>query len=278
MGKGSWIRGLAVAVAIAVGWAGSGAAQALLTKDQFRERVVQEVLRAQPGAKVERQGAFGLSATLPGEEPKAQSLERGYVFYQGEPARLDEYVRNLSAAYAPTRVTPESLLILVRSSASNPPPGPGGDRAIVRPIAGDLIALVAVDTPESYEFLRASILRRRLKLDDAAIWARAQANTRAALPFQPRPLKPGQPALIESGKGLASSLLADDAFWDAPVMTAGGPVAVAALARDNLYVTPLSDTKMVQALKTMIAKVADDPNTLAPRLLVRRNRHWEVLP
>jgi hypothetical protein len=34
---------------------------------------------------------------------------------------------------------------------------------------------------------------------------------------------------------------------------------------------------MVEALRKMMAKVADDPNTLSPDLLVRRNGHWEVL-
>jgi len=210
----------------------------------------------------------------------SQSLERSYSFYRDEPARLDEYIRAESAAFAPVKITPDTLLILVRSSASNPPAGPGGpsDRGLARSIAGDLIAIVAVDAPDTYKFLLGSELRAKLKMDDAAIWARALANTHSRIPYDPRPLKPGRPAEISAGNGLASSLLVNDAFWDAEPLTATGPVVVAAMARDNLYVAPLSDTKMVQALREMMAKVADDPNTLSPRLLVRRNGHWELLP
>jgi hypothetical protein len=273
MGKGSWIVRLALALAIVTGAAACGASEQPLTKGQFRDRVAQEVARQFPGSRIKLKGEASLVVTVPGEEPIMQSLERSYAFYQDEPARLDEYVRGESAAFAPVKVVPDALLVLVRSSASNPQV-----RGLIRPIAGDLIAIVAVDAPDTYQFLQGSELRAKLKMDDRAIWAKALANTHAQIPYDPRPLKPGRPVEISAGNGLASSLLVNDAFWDSEPLTATGPVVVAAMARDNLYLAPLSDTGMVQALREMLAKVADDPNTLSPRLLVRRSGRWEVLP
>jgi hypothetical protein len=272
MGKGSWIVRLALALAIVTGAAACGVSEQPLTKAQYRERVAQEIARQFPGSRIKRMGEASLIVTVPGERPTTQSLERSYAFYQDEPARLAEYVRGESAAFAPVKITPNALLVLVRPSASNPQ-----GRGLVRPIAGDLIAIVAVDAPKAYQLLQGGELRAKLKMDDAAIWARALANTSAQIPYAPRPLKPGRPAEISAGNGLASSLLANDAFWDSEPLTKAGPVVVAAMARDNLYLAPLSDTKMVEALRKMMAKVADDPNTLSPDLLVRRNGHWEVL-
>jgi hypothetical protein len=147
----------------------------------------------------------------------------------------------------------------------------------VRPIAGGLLAIVAVDGPDSYEFLRVSVLRARLKLDDAAIWSRALANTRAAIPFRPQKLVASQPARLEHD-GISSSLLADDAFWNSPVMTAQGPIVVAAPGRDEIFLMLASDQRLVAAVRQELAKVADDPDTLFSKLLVRRNGRWDVLP
>lgn len=280
MGKRSWRVRALLTLVILLGLAGQAAAQAMLSGPQFRERIVAQVKREQPQARVELVGDLDVRVTVPGEEPMIQSFARPYGIYRNEPERLGEIVRTMGASFQPVAVTPAALLVLVRSSASNPPPGPGGpaDRGLVRPIAGDLVALVAVDAPDAYKFLRASILRGKLKLDDAAIWARALANTRAAIAIEPRTVRAGQPVEVSTGKGLASSLLADDAFWAAKTVAASGPVVVAAVGRDELYLSPLSDGRAVAALRQGLADVANDPDTLSPRLLVRRNGRWEILP
>jgi len=280
MGKASWLARAVLALVILFGSAGVVAAQAGLGKQAFRERIVAQVMRQQPSARVDLVGDLDVRVTVPGEEPMIQSFVRPYAIYQQEPARLGELVRTMAASFQPVGVTPDALLVLVRTGASNPPPGPGGpaDRGLVRPIAGGLVAIVAVDAPDTYKFLRGSILRSKLKMDDAAIWARAQANTSAAIGIAPRTVPAGQPVEISTGKGLSSSLLADDAFWNAKAVAASGPVVVAAVGRDQLYLTPLSNTPGVQALKQGLADAGNDPEILSSRLLVRRNGRWEILP
>lgn len=277
MGKRRLVRGVLLAMALWLGSVAAAWAQAPIDLTAFRDRVAAEIRKQQPQASIVLLGRVGLRVTLPGEEPKDQSLERAYALYRDDPGRLDELVGVYSRSFLPTPITPQSLRVLVRTDRANPPPGPAGDRGLVRPIAGGLLAIVAVDGPDSFEFLRTSVLRSRLKMDDAAIWSRAMANTRAAVPFQPQKLVPGQPARL-AHEGLSSSLLADDAFWNAPAMTAQGPIVVAAPGRDEIFLMLARDQQMVAAVRQELARVADDPDTLFPRLLIRRNGRWEVLP
>lgn len=277
MGKGSIVRRTVLAAGL-LAVAGAAGGQRGLDIAAFRDRVAAEIRRQQPQASIVLEGGAGLQVTLPGEEAKTQSLDRAYGLYRDEPNRLEELVGVYARSFMPVPVSLQSLRVLVRKEASNPPPGPQGDRGLVRPIAGGLIAIVAVDGPDAYEFLRSSMLRRRLKLDDAAIWARAMSNTRALIPFKPQPLVAGQPARLQSGNGVASSLLADDAFWNAPAMTAKGPVVVAAPGRDEIYILLASDTAMIARTRQALAGVANDTETLFARLLVRRAGRWEVLP
>lgn len=278
MTYGSAIRSLILALLVFT-WAGAAAAQSRLDLLAFRDAVAAEIRRQQPGARIVLAGRVGLEVTAPGEdEPRIQSLERAHALYLQDPSRLNELVGIFSRSFLPAPITPQSLRVLVRREGANPPAGPQGtaDRGLVRPIAGGLIAIVAVDGPDAYEFLRASVLRRRLGLEDAAIWTRALANTRALIAFKPRTLTPGQLARLES-QGLSSSLLADDAFWDAPAMTAQGPLVVAAPGRDEIFILLLRDTALVAQVRQALADVANDADTLFAGLLVRRNGRWEVL-
>lgn len=277
MGKRQGARRLVLAVAIWLGFVSAAAAQATLDLLEFRDRVAAEIRRELPEAKIVLLGQVGLRVILPGESPKDQSMERAYDIYRQEPGRLAELVQAYARSFRPIPVTAAGLRVLVRTDASNPPPeGAAGDRGLTRPIAGGLIAIVAMDGPDAFEFPRGSRLRSGLKMDEAAIWTRALANTRRLIPFEPRPLKAGEPVSLESGKDLSSSLLVDDAFWNSRVMTAQGPVVVALAGRDEIYLALLSDTPIVAAYRNALAEAAGD--ALFPRLLVRRGGRWEVLP
>ena len=220
----------------------------------------------------------GLRIMIPGREPITSSLERAYLLYEGTPSELDLIVRNSASSLDASEVIPtaETLLVIVRPRAYVTSRA-GEPAQLTRPLAGDMAAIVALDLPDSYAMPAAAKLREALKLDDGAIWARALANTKARIPFPPRELAKGRIAEIQSGKGLASSLLLDDAFWDSPELTRNGPIVVAPFARDDLLVALLSDTESVARLRKLMADVRDDPNGLTNDVIVRRNGQWEVL-
>lgn len=279
MGKGRILRGWMLALVLWLGSAAAAGAQPLIDLVEFRDRVAAEVRRDQPDAKIVLLGRVGLRVILPGAPPKDQSMERPYALYREEPHRLAEFVSSYARSFRPIPVTAESLRVLVRTDASNPPPEPGDDgRGLTRQIAGGLLAIVAIDGPDAFEFPRASRLRASLRMDDAAIWARALSNTRDAIPYEPRQLIAGQPAGLESGKGLSSSLVVDEAFWNSRIMTAQGPIVVALAGRDEIYLAPLGDKAMVDAFRDGLAQGAREGGVLYPQLLVRRNARWEVLP
>jgi hypothetical protein len=264
----------AAALLISAGWAHAAPAADL---QEFRVLVAQQIRAKYPGARIVLIERDGLSVTLPGEEPKDQSLARAYAFYRDDPAMLDDVVRDVVKSFAPIPITSESLVVLVRSTDALPgrmlPEG-----ALTRPLVGKLIAIVALDGPDAYDFVKADRLRRALRLDDEAIWSRAMANTRRQASFEPSEFQPGQVAELSTGRGLASSLIADDAFWDAAAMRAAGPIVVAPLARDDILLTALSNKADVDRLRRLMDSVAGDVNNLGEGLIVRRNGRWEILP
>lgn len=270
MGKGWFAFGCATTMAIAA----TTAAATELTMAQFREQVAKQIVADHPGARVTPVGGDQLRIELPGGQVITSSLGRGYGIYEGNPADLPDILKGFSGSVRVSRApaTLQSIVILVR------PLNPKMAMAkLARPLAGGMWAVVAQDLPNSFEFPSKDELRTELKLDEKAIWSRALDNTRKRIGIESRPLNPNQPVEISTGGYFASSLLADDAFWDSPLMLSQGPLVVFALARDNLYVVPLSSTAMVARLRQSAATVKDDPNGLTNDLIVRRNSHWETL-
>jgi hypothetical protein len=149
---------------------------------------------------------------------------------------------------------------------------------LTRSIAGDLVAMVVVDQPTTYQFIPASTLRAELKLDDAGIWSRALANTRRKLPAVPGGDDKGEVTTLSTGQGLAASLLAEPDYWDTPALQEGGPPVVAPVAKDIVFLSHLGDTRVVAAMHKAAAASVDDPHGLTTEVFVRRDGAWEVLP
>jgi hypothetical protein len=252
-----------------------------LSLAQFQDRLIAEIHKQQPAASVTRVGEHHLEVQLPGQEddPTTLNLDRAFGLYQGAPAELGSILHTMASNLGPQApASADALLVLVRPDAYEPAPernGLGHDPA-ARPLVGNLVAVVAVDRPSSYGIWPADKLRADLKLDDQAIWRTAMQNTRRRLNAPPPRLTPGH--TLEIDDDLAASLLVLDEFWDAPPLTAQGPLVVAVFARDELLVAPLSDTRSVRGLRKLMHSVRDDPNGLTNDLIVRRNGRWEVLP
>lgn len=277
MGKGSLLVGFVVALALSTITTACGRADpAHLTLRQFQDRVVAEVTRQYPNAKVSRPDDHRVVVGIPGQIENTANLDRGFAFYQEAPGDLEGIVKDLVKSVGPHALpTAKDLVVLVR-------PEGGGSRHDVgeplsKPLAGGLRAYVGVDLDDSYAIAPAAELRSTMKMDDAGLWATAFANTRAHLNFAAQTPRDGGPGEISNGSGLSSSLLAFDRYWDSPALTAAGPVVVATVARDDLLIARLSDTKSVDALRKFMAQVRDDPNGLTNDLIVRKDGHWEVL-
>jgi hypothetical protein len=277
MGKGSVDR-LAVicVVALAIAFsAGCSRADALLSVTQFRERVAAEIKRQHPDADIELVSPVVIGVTLPGQHQAEAFVGDAYGIYRMHPDRLDELVRDSAGLIGngPERASAKSLVVLVQPAEVTQ--GFGREERLVRPIAGDLVAVVVYDTPAKWVYAPAAELRSQLGMDDETIWRTATANTRVRAGITPQPLRPNEPVDVITGVEVASSLIADDEFWQMPELTAQGPVVVAALQQDEIYIVPLTAKGIVDKLRQVMK--ADDPRPFSRTLLLRRNGRWEVL-
>jgi hypothetical protein len=222
-----------------------------LSMTEFRDAYSVEVRREHPEDKVRIVADDELEITTRDHGPITAFIDNAYNFYLTAPDQLDDILRRyVSLVYESAqlpKITADKLLVLVRpasyAEAQAPmaaAPGSTYGPLLTRPLAGDLLAIVAVDTPSSYAFVPGSTLRGDLKMDDAAIWKAALANTVAKAPPPPTDQKT---FVFSTGTGLGSSLLAEDAFWDQPEMQKGGPPVVAPISKDVLLVAHADDPK-----------------------------------
>ena len=242
-----------------------------LSLEEFRLRVVEEVQSRRADAALEIIGedelAFGEART---------SILRGYSYYREHPGELKLVLRQFGdlILYEPAPATPETLIVLVRPESFQAGNAGDDDRGLARPLPGGLIAVVAVDNPESYFFPSAGELRTALAMSDEEIWACATKNLRSRVALTPPSYRAGFVMGVKTDVGLASSLLIDDEFWAHPNLSSLGDLVVAPLERDELVVAPLAEPALVQALRNIVAR-RDSSGFLCDQLLLRKNGAWE---
>jgi hypothetical protein len=263
MGKRSWLGWLAVKPRV-------------LDLQAFRERVAAAVLERHPAAEIERVGDETLVVDLDGKSGGAV-LQAGRLhgLYRECPEDLDRLVEQLAAAAegAAAPATLDSLRVLVRPATYLFPPGPGGDTQLSRPIAGDLLAFVAVDAADSISFPTAAALRDELGLDSAMLWERALANTRAGLPEIELPEATFISVIICDGSE-ATSALADDYLWDRLDADAADGVLVLPAEKNALAVMAGFSAEAIPALREVLAIAEVSPDYLSSMPLTRRGGRW----
>ena len=275
---------IAAGIVVALG-AGCVKAGPPMSMQGFQEAYIAEVRRQLPDATIAAVSDDHLEiADGKGHEIYAY-LDIDYGAYRQDPTGLQDIVkRSVSAsieATKPREIAAATLLILVRPAhyvrerlfmvghAGGPPP------VLSRPIAGDLVEIVAVDQLSVYRFPSPSELRSTLRTDDAGVWAAARENLEDELANPD--LTGKQVVELQSGIGLASSVLAESDLWDSPSMqTAGAPV-VAPVGRDLLLVTHEGNAKDIAAMRNRSQEMRQDPQALSDRLFVRRKRAWVEL-
>ncbi|HTX48847.1 MAG TPA: hypothetical protein VME40_05585 [Caulobacteraceae bacterium] len=275
----SLVLGVVSAMFVALGCA---AAATPMSMASFRDAYIAELRREAPSVSVKIVADDAVEVTDGKRLADTAYLDNAYAFYRQDPSQLrailKRYVGQILATGDLSQYTAAQLRVLVRPVSYLPSDIPPGKRPLYRPLAGNLVALVAVDQPTAFAFPPADLLRTTLKLDDESLWARALQNTGRKLPRVPPDAGKSAVAAFTTGDGLASSMLAEPDLWDAPEVEAGGPPVVAPVEKDLVFMTRLGDPAGVAALRGAAAKVAGDPDGLTNQLFVRRNGAWEVLP
>lgn len=245
-----------------------------LTFEQFGKRVLLRLREDWPAETLDA-GEDGQLIWGKGcGEPGFINLDRFYAHYLHHPRNLDDVLGWISAGLRPPpKATAETLLALVRPETFDVDEG----RGIARPIAGILVGLPAVDTPESHAFAAAKVLREELGLSDGEIWSRALANTWEQIEPRPPELEPGEIVQILNELRLAPSLLLHDAMWDDRSVAAKGDLMVAPVERNELLIA-YWNPELEADMRAMIASRGDDPEWLCDLILVRRDGGWQVLP
>jgi hypothetical protein len=253
-----------------------------MSMTEFRDAYVAAVQKAHPEDKVAIKSDNVVDVTNAKGETTTTYLDHGYAAYRQDPGALAEIMDHelaaLDVAANMDAFTADQLLVLVRPASYLAADTPRSKKPLSRPIAGDLVALVGVDQPKTWEYPPASRLRRVLKMTNDEIWDRALANTAKRLPALPKPSAKKVVSALVSDAGLSSSLLAEPDIWDTPEQQQGGAPVVAPVAKDMVLMVHEGDAKGVAALRGIAAKAASDSEGLSDQLFVRRNGAWEVLP
>ena len=241
----------------------------------FRDRVVAEVARRHPDARIERVGEADLAVTKSSVGPWDISLGRVYALYRESPEDLEYWTVRLADVVddRPAPATPDQLLILVRPSTFVMPAVPTGDTQLHRHLAANLFAIVAIDAPERTSFLPASTLREDLGMSDAEIWTRALANTRQRLPPVELPEPQSVKLVIDEG-GHAASALVDDDLWERlDAGASGGFLAVAAEKNVLCLAAPCSPDALPM-INEVLAIAEQSVDHLSSTVLTWRNGAW----
>jgi hypothetical protein len=243
-----------------------------LTLEAFRERVIEGMQQRAPGLSIERTG----DATIEYGDGGQTHVARGYAYYRENPRELESVLAQLAEHVGREQhvASPDELIVLVRPSGFQAGEEGGSDQGLALDLPAGLIAAIAVDLPDRYEFPTASRLRQTLGMDDAAIWERALANLIERVGLTPPAPKPGFMIGFKTDVGLASSLLVLHEYWDHPNLAGLGDLVVAPVERDELIAVPASDPTMIKALRNLVAQ-RDNSQFLSRRLLLRRNGVWE---
>lgn len=269
---------LALVAAILV----AGAAHAEpIGRAAFRDAVIAAVRKQAPGTPIH---VTGEETFVAGQGPKEVNAYTGnlYLEYAEDPSQFQATVakaaRVLMLAAEPARYAAADLRVAVRPRAYVKAGLNGELKAMTRPIVGDLLAIVAIDTPEAVSFPPADDLQNQLKLADSALWARALANTRVHMPKRLDALKTNAVNLITLDDGYAASVLADDDLWrDADKRYPEGLV-VAAPERNTVLVLRRHAANDVDVVRTLVKAAANSPQALTDLVLVRQGGRWVVAP
>lgn len=207
--------------------ASAALAQGVMTPAQFRDVYVERVTAAVPGATVTRSGDLSLSIATPatGEAGAMQiNLDRAYSEYTAVPDQLDVILgRWVRIATTPPESAqmPERIVSVVRTQEhvigyTRALTRDGVEpRLVWRPLVGDLVEMIAFDSPDAIQLGTEDSLRD-LNITPEQAWALAPQNLPARLgALTHETVAPGI-VWVGGGNGLAPSVLTNAQWCAAP--------------------------------------------------------------
>lgn len=267
---------------LAAAWLVAGAAHAeLISHSAFRDAVIAAIRKQAPHTPIRVTDEDGFVA---GTGDKQINAYTGNLYrqYAEDPAQLQatiaKAVRVLTLAgqtkvyrIADLRVAVRPRDYLIGGTRD------GVLKALTRPVAGDLVAVVGVDSAEAVEYPPAEDLEKQLNLSADAVWTRAWANSRRTLPKRLDALKPAALNVITLDDGYAASVLADDDLWrDADKRYPEGLI-VAAPERNTVLILRRHAANDVDVMRTLLKASVGSPQELSPLVLTRKAGAWVVV-
>jgi hypothetical protein len=213
---------VAVLFATSLAWA-----QETMSTVQFRDLYAQRVAAAVPGATITPLESLSLRITLPGggdAQEMTINLDRAYSEYSVAPDQLDtilgRWVRIASVLPLDAQL-PERIVSVVRTAdhvagyAQALSQDGREVRLVWRPLAGDLVEMIAFDSPDAIQFGTEETLAD-MSITPEQAWVLAPQNLPARLGvLSQETLAPGL-VWIGGGNGLAPSVLANAQWCAAP--------------------------------------------------------------
>lgn len=280
MAAGTWmgriVAGVLALTLASPAWAG------VMSKAEFRLEVSDAVHRLAPKARIETVDADTLRVVI-GPKPEdgaSMFIENAYQRYLNQPDLLEKIVgqlaRTVLATGNPAAATPESLVVLIRPTSYVTQPGFEKTRFLTRPFAGDFIEVVAVDGEESFQMTEADLVTS-LFPDEAAAWARADANTRAKMGrMEIDTLEPGVWTITNESSLALNFVNQPDTWKTYGVTMVGDPVAVFS-QRNLLLLIDGGDKDRLDCVAMFVDQIAGDPEIISTTMFTRHNGVWSVL-
>lgn len=281
MAVGRWMGRLAIGLIVMAlaspAWAG------VMSKAEFRLELRDAIVRLAPKAKVKMVDDDTLNVVPPGSKPKDGSsifIGNAYDRYLNQPDALETIIGQMARLALDNgkldAVTQENLVVLIRPIDYVTQPGFDKIKFLTRPFAGDFIQIVAVDGAETFQMTAADQITPAF-LDEAAAWARAEANTRKKMGrMEIDTLEPGV-WTISNDSGLALNFVNQPDTWKTyGVMMTGDPVAVFS-QRNLLLLTDSEDKDRLERVAMFVDQLAGDPEIISTTMFTRHDGVWSVL-
>jgi len=266
---------MAVAISMMLALASPALGDQLMSKTEFRDRFIAEVHKLASGVTIKVKSEQQVELSQPGGETADSYLGNAYADYLRAPDTLDSLITGyakvaIESMKSVGRIQVRDLVTLVRPKSYV---AFEDKEKVVRSLAGDLVRVLAVNTPDSFQIPTLEQLSKSVGAPDDKLWSKALDNTKALIgDCSASKLSEGVSDL-QCNPAFASSALLLDEIW-APHKIPGRGAAIVAVGKNDLLVAHSGAPKSVEALSGFLAAHADDPSFLSATLLMRTGDGW----